>query len=62
MHTETLTSPDFPVDRLTAVGTTALGPAALLAIAKASRQPGSKVRGVALALLLLVDPIRSLLH
>ncbi|XP_075890627.1 uncharacterized protein LOC142893693 isoform X2 [Nelusetta ayraudi] len=28
---------------LTAVGTTALGPAALLAIAKASRQPGSKV-------------------
>lgn len=44
-RTVTLTSPDFPVGRLTAVGTTALGPAALLAIAKASRQPGSKVRG-----------------
>lgn len=34
----------FPlVERLSESGTTALGPAALLAIAMASRQPGSKV-------------------
>lgn len=34
----------FPlVERLSESGTTALGPAALLAIATASRQPGSKV-------------------
>lgn len=31
------------VERLSESGTTALGPAALLAIAMASRQPGSKV-------------------